>query len=540
MTNPEPLVTFVNYAYHNYPAGSYDLILWDHGGGPIVGYGHDENYTFSDPMKVPELAEALAGTDLVKSGGRFDMIGFDACLMGSMEVAKAFSGFSDYLVASEEVEPGRGWNYDFLSDLGNGRVNNTEELGRSIIDHYVDFYVNNDYDVDLTLSLVDLRKVNRVIDAVDGLFAVVKDDITRESFSQYSRLMTRDKVYGYAGRDDKSYDLVDLMDLCGSLRDYFGDEVARVEEGLKDFVIYSKSNLENANGSSVYFLNYNRTGAEEMLAMYRDVAFSNGYYDFLTKYKDFVTGSRMVSKAVYKDLNEEKTESGIELELTDELKDNYQSGEIIIYRKLDENKYMPVYRSSEVKLEGNKLKATTYDLQFVIEVVEPDGGVEYGWSSMMEKERNESYADYVTSGVLWYEDGSEYGIVPKNYEMYIRVPKGSTEAQIRDIRVSSDDGLSSKMSFDQKKIDIVEFTIGAYKLYNEAGELDYNMESYGSLYGTSVNLGDGDKYRIRLVGLDFDFGDMYDGEFSNLADYYAEFIVHDTQGDAHRLNLVHI
>ena len=178
MTNPEPLVTFVNYAYHNYPAGSYDLILWDHGGGPIVGYGHDENYTFSDPMKVPELAEALAGTDLVKSGGRFDMIGFDACLMGSMEVAKAFSGFSDYLVASEEVEPGRGWDYNFLSDLGNGRVNNTEELGRSIIDHYVDFYVNNDYDVDLTLSLVDLRRVNRVIDAVDGLFAVVKETVT--------------------------------------------------------------------------------------------------------------------------------------------------------------------------------------------------------------------------------------------------------------------------------------------------------------------------------------------------------------------------
>ena len=44
-----------------------------------------------------------------------------------------------------------------------------------------------------------------------------------------------------------------------------------------------------------------------------------------------------------------------------------------------------------------------------------------------------------------------------------------------------------------------------------------------------------------LAGLDFDFGDIYEGEFSNdTADYYASFVVHDTQGDSHKLNLVHI
>ena len=66
------------------------------------------------------------------------------------------------------------------------------------------------------------------------------------------------------------------------------------------------------------------------------------------------------------------------------------------------------------------------------------------------------------------------------------------------------------------------------------------MESHGVLYGTEANIEKGDTYKVKLVGLDFDFGDIYDGEFSNTKDYYAEFIVHDTQGDSHQLNLVHI
>ena len=35
MTNPDNLTNFINYAYDKYPADYYDLILWDHGGGPI-------------------------------------------------------------------------------------------------------------------------------------------------------------------------------------------------------------------------------------------------------------------------------------------------------------------------------------------------------------------------------------------------------------------------------------------------------------------------------------------------------------------------
>ena len=544
MTNPDNLTAFINYSYDNYPADYYDLILWDHGGGPIFGYGIDENSLSGTPMKMTSLADALSNTSLITSGKKFDFIGFDACLMGSMEVAKILSNYSNYMIASEEVEPGDGWDYSFLNNLSeNSKIQTSEELAKSVIDQYISSYDDYPYEVDLSLSLVDLKTIDTLIDSVDSLFSTVKEEITSQTFSQYSRIMTRDKVYGYSGRDSESYDLVDLMDLSQSLENTHGDEVSKIKQNLKNTVKYSRSNMDNTNGLSVYFLNYNKQAAEQMLTRYKDVAFSEKYYDFLTKYKNFVTGDRKVAKSVYKDLSEAQTaDNAIEIELPQELIDNYQSGEIIIFRKLGENKFMPVYRSSEVELDGNKLHATSYNLQFVVEVTDANGEVVYGWSMMGEKERTEDYADYVSFGILAYNDDSYLGFSTENYEMHIRVPSGSNEGQIRDIRVNSDDGtgLASKMSFDPNRIKFIDLFTGAYKLYNEAGELDYNMESYETLYGTEANIEKGDTYKVKLVGLDFDFGDIYDGEFSNTKDYYAEFLVHDTQGDSHRLNLVHI
>ena len=540
MTDYRNLETFINYAYDNYPANMYDLVLWDHGGGPIFGYGLDEYADGDDSMDIPSLTKALSQSKLVHDGKKFDLIGFDACLMGSAEVARMLAPYSNYMLASEEMEPGDGWDYHFLNDFGEEKITSTEDMGRSIIDHYTDYY--NDYsygyEVNTSLSLINLRNIGELVDAFSALFTNVKEEINPQTFSQYSRLMTRERVYGYTGRDSQSYDLVDLMDLCGSLRAAHGSGVDGVEKALADVVIYNRSNMDDTNGLSVYFLNYNKQEAEMLLSAYHDVALSSDYYDFLTKYKNFVTGERRVSRKVYPNLNEQTTDTGIKIDLPSELVENYQSGEVVIYRKLGDNKYMPVYRSSEVELDGSSLQATSYKLQFVIEVKNGEE-TKYGWTALAEKERTESYADYVAFGVLWYDTNQTF-LTPKGYEMYVRVPSGSDEGQVRDIRVSSDTNLASKMSFDRDKIDIIEFTVGTYKLFNDAGELDYNMESLGNIYGTGADLGKGDEFRIKLVDLNFDFGDLYSGEFNDIADYYAGFVVHDTQGDTHRLNLVHI
>ena len=57
-------------------------------------------------MTLDEIATAL------KNGGcDFDMAGFDACLMATLETAMVLEPYADYMIASEEVEPGNGWYY---------------------------------------------------------------------------------------------------------------------------------------------------------------------------------------------------------------------------------------------------------------------------------------------------------------------------------------------------------------------------------------------------------------------------------------------
>ena len=41
MSDPAVLQAFIDYGVAHYPAGKYDLICWDHGGGPAGGYALD-------------------------------------------------------------------------------------------------------------------------------------------------------------------------------------------------------------------------------------------------------------------------------------------------------------------------------------------------------------------------------------------------------------------------------------------------------------------------------------------------------------------
>ena len=83
MADASTLREFINYGYMNYDAGYYDLVLWNHGGGAVLGYGADENYDY-DTLSVAELNDALKGTKLAAEGEKFEWIGFDACLMGML------------------------------------------------------------------------------------------------------------------------------------------------------------------------------------------------------------------------------------------------------------------------------------------------------------------------------------------------------------------------------------------------------------------------------------------------------------------------
>ena len=67
MTDPATLTGFINYCTTNYPANRNELILWDHGGGSVSGFGYDEKEFLGGAMDLAGIQKALKD-----SGTTFD------------------------------------------------------------------------------------------------------------------------------------------------------------------------------------------------------------------------------------------------------------------------------------------------------------------------------------------------------------------------------------------------------------------------------------------------------------------------------------
>ena len=98
--NPETLADFISYGFSKFPSERNGLILWDHGAG-WPGMGPDDGNDF-DILDLQEISDGIekglenAGID------KLDLIGFDACLMGTFEVAMAMAEYAEVMVASQE------------------------------------------------------------------------------------------------------------------------------------------------------------------------------------------------------------------------------------------------------------------------------------------------------------------------------------------------------------------------------------------------------------------------------------------------------
>src|SRR5262249_4318023 len=91
MGDPNALADFIAWSVANYPADRYALVLWDHGGGTIGGFGPDQNY--DSKLDLTELDAALADAK-ARTGATLELIGFDACLLGTLEYAAKLKDYA--------------------------------------------------------------------------------------------------------------------------------------------------------------------------------------------------------------------------------------------------------------------------------------------------------------------------------------------------------------------------------------------------------------------------------------------------------------
>lgn len=253
MGNAQTLSNFLKWGVDTYPAERYIAIMWNHGGGTVGGYGNDEIY--DSTMSLSDVNAAFENT-----GYHFDMIGFDACLMATLETAYALSDYADYLLASEETEWGYGWYYtDWLTLLGSNLNMSTEDLGKKIIDDYAVSIENviKAYDTNeiYTLSLMDLTKLDETYSAILNCFDEANRKIASGGFSEisYARL---DATH-YGGGDERApggllaqIDIMDFLTKAGLITDQYLTDIICGENG---FVVYEKNNYPGSNGIAMYF-----------------------------------------------------------------------------------------------------------------------------------------------------------------------------------------------------------------------------------------------------------------------------------------------
>lgn len=306
--DPKVLIDFLKWGITTYPAEHYMAVLWNHGSG----WNEDDVYdravkvspekekfplmskrafrgkrikkvmfstTMDEILSQPaalrgilyddeskdfldnaEMKNVLTETAKLIPNKRFDIIGFDACLMNTVEVAYQLKDTAKVIVGSEETEPGAGWPYDsVLGSLAANPSMSPQEFGKAIVDLYIKSYDKGVDSEPVTMAAVNLDKISALISSIDKCAVALKKNIeAQDTFNDI--MLCSEKVQKFYYRTYKDiFDFAKLIKEKSKVKE-IQDTCASVMEALKpsdnSYIIASKSlttNMANAHGVSVYF-----------------------------------------------------------------------------------------------------------------------------------------------------------------------------------------------------------------------------------------------------------------------------------------------
>ncbi|MDP3448464.1 MAG: clostripain-related cysteine peptidase, partial [Eubacteriales bacterium] len=283
MVDPDTLSDFIRFSAREYPADRYMLILWDHGGGSLTAFGYDELFP-GESMSLDEIDQAL------KSGGvQFDVIGFDACLMATLETALVAEQYGDYLLASEAVEPGTGWYYtNWLSALSANPAMDTLDLSKNIIDDYIRMSGSNSQ---LTLSLTDLAELGGTVPAAFNAFSTSTSLlIAGDGFDAVSTARSGSRDFSTSSRINQ-IDLIHFAENLGTA------ESKTLAITLRDAVKYNRNstNVSHANGLSIYFPYQSMNKVSTAIETYNAIGLDKSYSDCIKRFASVAAGGQVAS-----------------------------------------------------------------------------------------------------------------------------------------------------------------------------------------------------------------------------------------------------
>jgi hypothetical protein len=282
--DPVVLEDFIARGIRENPADHYALIISDHGAS-WPGVGGDES-TDGDALSLAEINEAISAGLNAAGIAKLDLLGFDACLMATYEVASTLAPLADRLLASQELEPGHGWNYTALKTVVDNDGATVDELGAALIVGYEAQAIAEETAAEITLSFIDLTAMESV-DAALATFSADWIDRAASISPAVGRSLATTLRFGTDPDPEQDSFMSDLSMLAATIAlEARATAVAESSNALVDAidvaVIESISGQANggATGLSIYF----PPSAESLDPSYGELEINPAWSEFLAAY----------------------------------------------------------------------------------------------------------------------------------------------------------------------------------------------------------------------------------------------------------------
>ena len=282
-TSESTLSEFIHFCKENYPADRYMFLFWDHGGGPVYGFGYDEWQSEDSSLTLDEMAKAFAENSDV----HFDIIGMDCCIMASMETCFALAPFAKYALLSEDFESGLGWSYtNWMKTFEKHPGISTPVLGKYIVDDII--YENEqNYEGDSAcIGLFNLSTSKNLFEAWRN-FAYKNEAALLDK--NYSRSHKSRGRFFFGGWDEDDSDVTlsdyyisDILALVENI-DKDSDEAKNLISALKASVAYY-GHTEDKNELTGLAVSLPYGDAEfysKLKAVYKEIGLDESYINWL-------------------------------------------------------------------------------------------------------------------------------------------------------------------------------------------------------------------------------------------------------------------
>ncbi len=237
-TDGDTLSEFIGFCKNNYPADRYLLLFWNHGGGPVYGFGYDEWQPEGSSLTIAEMAQAFEENKDI----HFDIIGMDCCIMASLETCYSFAPYCKYALLSEDFESGLGWSYTkWMQEFEQNPGLSTPILGKYIVDDIIADNETEEFGKSACMGLFNTSTAKNLYEAWKAYAYKNEEQLLTQNFSK----MHEAKGRGYWdnwGSDDSDVTLSDyyISDILAIVEnvDKKSDEAKKLMSALKAAVAY--------------------------------------------------------------------------------------------------------------------------------------------------------------------------------------------------------------------------------------------------------------------------------------------------------------